>query len=819
MMITFRNKKRQDDIDLDIKAKINADANTTVSRITLAVAITSCIAFIFDELTNQYDTNWITHVLINCIAVLVASCVPFILKRLKVREVIITHAIAILYVSAISCILISFDSVAGLTAWAVILILVLVSMCYYSNSIVLLYSFICGSVWIIILSSRHPSMLTYIDLTDHVGRFGIFAIMSGVAFWVNRMLKKHVLDNHKQIKLIQEYSKELEQKNDELQKLDKIKNEFLANTTHELKTPLHGIIGLLEPLLDLKNEAFSDAQFYDISLAVLSAKRLSGLVGDILDFSKLRNQDITLQKLDIDVYILTDMVCKYFTHQAEKKGVPIVNAIAPDFALIYADENRFQQIMFNLIGNAVKFTEAGEIKITATRNSDQTQITISDTGIGISPERQQFIFNAFEQADSSIAREYGGTGLGLAISKNLIELHGGKLWVESTPGKGSRFTFSIPVIAGGGVKSSTPTALRYKDREDNPELDYDLQADIDKKPIYDDTPRILVVDDEPINVHIIKNIFSKEGYSLTPAYSGKEALEKLQNGQKFDLVLLDVMMPQLSGFDVCSKIREVYTLTQLPILLLTAKDMAEDLVAGLNVGANDFLQKPFKIKELTARVKTLLELKRTTELALSAELYFLQSQIKPHFLHNTLNTIQAFIRTDPDMAREMIFELSGYLQESFNFNTMEKTMPISKEISIIKSYLFIEMARFTDKLKVEYDIDESIHCSIPHLILQPIVENGIRHGVLQKQSGGTIRITVKRDDCEVLMMVEDDGVGLDSEQIPQLLHNEVNGVGIGLYNVQRRMMAIYGHGLEMESQPGYGTKVQLRIPCEFPVIK
>lgn len=813
-MWTFLNEKRQDDIDADLRAKIDADANTTVSRLTFAVAITSCIALFADELTNQYDTNWITHVLLNCIAVIIASCVPLILKKLKVREVVITHAIAILYVSAISIILLSFDSVAGLTVWAVILILVFVSMCYYSNSVVLLYSFISGSVWIVILAIRHPSMWVFIDSTDHVGRFGIFVIMSGIALWVNRMIKRNVLDNHKQIMLIQEYSKELERKNIELQKLDKMKNEFLANTTHELKTPLHGIIGLLEPLLDSGSGAFSDTQLYDISLAVSSAKRLSGLVGDILDFSRLRNQDIILQKQDIDIYILTDMVCKSFAHQAGKKSVRIVNAVAPDNSLVYADENRFLQIMFNLIGNAVKFTESGEIRISAVRTADQIQITVSDTGIGISHERQQLIFKVFEQADSSIAREYGGTGLGLAITKSLVELHAGKLWVESTPGTGSRFTFSIPLIAGSCDKTSTSTTLLQKRWENDPDPDYDIQTVKDQKPVCDEAPRILVVDDEPVNVHIIRNILSREGYSLTTVYSGREALDLLQNGHKFDLVLLDVMMPQLSGLDVCSKIRQIYTLTQLPILLLTAKDMTEDLVDGFNVGANDYLPKPFNIKELTARVKTLLDLKRTSELALSAELYFLQSQIKPHFLHNTLNTIKSFIRTSPELAREMIVELSVYLQESFNFNSMEKTMPISKEISIIKSYIFIEMARFTDRIMVEYDIDESIRCSVPHLILQPIVENAVRHGILEKQSGGTIRITVKCDGHEVLLTVDDDGVGLDPELIPRLLRNEVDGVGIGLYNVHKRMMAIYGHGLEIESQQGYGTKVKLKIPYE-----
>lgn len=810
---------KKEKIDPKLMEKLTTDANATVSRSTIVVGIFCCVILVVQEFANRYNGNWFRHVWLNCLIVILAMSVPPVLRKLKVKESIIMHTFAIAYMVVISVIFISLEgnTYGGMTMWADLLIMVFISMSYFSSITFWVYSVVFCLFWITVFTVRNPFLWTYIDMSDHIGRYGIFIILAGIAFWANRMIRQKMLENYEQIQIIEQYTKELEEKNRELQRLDQLKNEFLANTTHELKTPLHSIIGLLEPLLESPHEPLKADEQYDIALAVSSAKRLSALVEEILDFSSLRNQEVTLKKQYVDICVLTEMVCSSFEHQTKKKGIQLINAISPETELIYVDENRMLQIMFNLIGNAVKFTENGEIRISATKADRQMQISVSDTGIGIAPERQSQIFSSFVQADTSIAREYGGTGLGLAISKSLVELHGGTLKVESNLGEGSRFIVSIPLLKGEGLSQLHSTKSSLENWSDQAE-----QAYIESKhagpsiksaqTMEAEAPKILVVDDEPVNVRIVSNMLSKEGYRLTLAYGGKEALDLIAKGESYDLILLDVMMPQVSGFEVCAKIRETYTLAQLPILLLTAKSLTDDMVAGFNVGANDYLQKPFSMKELVARVKTLLALKRTTEKALSAELYFLQSQIKPHFLYNTLNTVNAYIRTNPELAREMILELSGYLQENFNFSAIEKTMPISKEISIIKSYLFIEKARFGDKLNVEYDIDESIRCGIPHLMLQPIVENAVRHGILEKQGGGTVKISVKRDGRDVVLCVEDDGVGMKADRISKLLNHEIEGAGIGVYNVHQRMLAIYGHGIEMKSQPDVGTSVRMRIP-------
>lgn len=817
--IIGKDKNVDRDVDIGkVKDMLNKEANTAVMRLTLIVAIGGCIALTSVEFFNHYDTDWLKHVILPDFSIAWASTLPFLLRRLKVNESIITHAIAISYLTAISAVLYGYHNITGLTAWAVILILVLVSMCYFSNRIVLAYSFVGGMAWLIFFAYRNPEIYTYIDMTDHFGRMFIFIIFSCMAFWANGRHKIQVLDNYKQMLLIKKYSEELEIRNINLQKLDKLKDEFLANTSHELKTPLHGIIGILGPLSEGRHGSLTAEQQRDISLAVSCAKRLSGLVGDILDFSKLKNRDIILQQKPIDVFVLVNMICHTFEHQVLIKNVALINDISTDTPLVFADENRFMQIMYNLIGNAFKFTDSGHISISSDIKGELVEVTVSDTGLGISEDKQQLIFGAFEQADSSISREFGGTGLGLAITKSLVELHGGKIWVTSDVGKGSRFSFTLPLNSPPYAKDvdAIKAANSQKSSEPASEAAYVAQGNILPLKKHDssakETAKILVVDDEPINLQIFYNVLSEESYQITCVQSGKEALSLINSGDQFDLVLLDVMMPQMSGYDVCKILRGKYTLAQLPIILVTAKNMPEDLIQGFESGANDYLQKPFNDKELLIRAKTLLDLKKAAELAISAELYFLQAQIKPHFLHNTLSTIISFVRTDPDLARELLAELSNYLRESFNFNNMGEIMPISKEISMIKSFLFIEKARYSDKFEAVYDIDEDIDCSIPHLILQPIVENAVRHGILPKRALGTVKVSVKNRGDHILLCIEDDGIGIKKENIPLILQNQLKGAGIGLFNVQKRMKAIYGYGINIESEPGFGTKICLRIP-------
>ena len=433
---------------------------------------------------------------------------------------------------------------------------------------------------------------------------------------------------------LRESEEALLQANADLQRLDKLKDEFLANTSHELRTPLNGIIGIAESLMDGVTGSLPQATRFNLSLIVSSGRRLATLVNDILDFSKLKHETIELQLKPVEMRSLGEVVLTLCQPLIGQKKLQLINRISPDLPAVNADENRMQQILHNLVGNAIKFTDSGMIEISAELTGEgnpnsQMAITISDTGIGIPEDKHDRIFESFEQADGTTARQYGGTGLGLAITKTLVELHGGKIGVESTLGAGSRFTFTLPLSQGlntgmlKGESSPQPTNLQLANLQLANLQPINLQPTTLQPTTSDgSTFQILIVDDEPVNRQVFTNYLSLQNYTISQASNGLEALELLESGFKPDLILLDVMMPRLTGYEVTRKIRETWQANELPILLLSAKNQVSDLVVGLDVGANDYLTKPISKDELLARLKTHLNIKqlKAENLRLATEL-------------------------------------------------------------------------------------------------------------------------------------------------------------------------------------------------------
>jgi signal transduction histidine kinase/CheY-like chemotaxis protein/class 3 adenylate cyclase/Tfp pilus assembly protein PilF len=395
----------------------------------------------------------------------------------------------------------------------------------------------------------------------------------------------------------------------ELQKIDRLKDEFLANTSHELRTPLNGIIGLSESLKDGVAGQLLPKAVENLDLIANSGKRLSHLVNDLLDFSKLKNQDIDLSIVPVDVYSIAKVVLRLSQPLIEDKNLQLINSISRNSKLVDADENRLQQMLYNLIGNAIKFTSKGYITLITEEKDTMLSISISDTGIGIPEDKLDSIFNSFEQGDGSTEREYGGTGLGLSVTKQLVLLHGGDIEVSSKLGKGSIFTFTLPIS-----KNQNKTIIRQDNNVQNlpaqqPNYDFKEKTIINTElHSRDKKINILIVDDEPINRRVLQNHLTVAGYGVTEVSNGKEALALLEDEITFDLILLDIMMPGMSGYEVCQSIRERYQASELPIILLTAKNAISELVQGFNLGANDYLTKPFSKNELLSRLKTHINL-------------------------------------------------------------------------------------------------------------------------------------------------------------------------------------------------------------------
>ncbi|MDY7005571.1 MAG: ATP-binding protein [Cyanobacteriota bacterium] len=488
----------------------------------------------------------------------------------------------------------------------------------------------------------------------------------------------------------------LEAKNEQLKQLDRLKDEFLANTSHELRTPLNGIIGIGEFLLEGDRTQLNSITSSNLSMIVSSARRLSNLVNDILDFSKIRHNTLELQIRAINVYGVVETVVSLNKFLVRKnKYLQLVNHIPKDLPTVCADENRLQQILYNLIGNAIKFTESGKVEIWAelishnSRNPHQQipvpeyfnqniikelRIVVSDTGIGIPADRLDRIFNSFEQAEGSTARKYGGTGLGLAVTKQLVELHGGHIWVESEVGVGSRFYFTLP-ISQESVKeastTSTVNSIRYFVAPvETPQEITPVSTYIANKNFH-----ILIVDDEPINIQVLSNYLKANNYQVTQALNGKEALAVLETDRNIDLILLDVMMPQISGYEVCAKIREKYPAQSLPILMLTAKNQVADLVMGFQFGANDYLTKPFAKDELLTRIKTHIQLSKITN---SYERFVPQEYVKLLSKENILD-----VKLGDRVSREMAILFSDIR----SFTTLSENMTAQETFAFINGYL------------------------------------------------------------------------------------------------------------------------------------
>jgi two-component system sensor histidine kinase ChiS len=502
----------------------------------------------------------------------------------------------------------------------------------------------------------------------------------------------------------------LEEQNAQLQRLDKLKDEFLANTSHELRTPLNGIIGLTESLIDGATGQLPEPTISNLEIIAFSGRRLSNLINDILDFSQLKHKNIELQIKPVGIREIVDIVVTLSQPLIGTKNLQFINSVTPDLPLVDADENRLQQILYNLIGNAIKFTESGTVEISANAISlespeladkessvtsqlqslilrSKLQITVSDTGMGIAEDKLEQIFKSFEQADGSTAREYGGTGLGLAVTKKLVELHGGEIQVSSKVGIGSQFTFSLPISQNQYVERkqlSTTVRQSLVSRTNDRQLitNATFAQTFNNNSLLDDGEgqensrlKILIVDDEPVNIQVLGNNLLLENYALAKASSGREALALLETGYKPDLILLDLMMPRMTGYEVCEKIREKFTAIEVPIVMLTAKNQVSDLVQGFNAGANDFLTKPFVKNELLARIKTHIRL---------AKINAAYGRFVPHdFLRFLGHESILDVRLGDQIQKEMTILFSDIR----SFTTISEAMTPQENFNFINSYL------------------------------------------------------------------------------------------------------------------------------------
>jgi two-component system sensor histidine kinase ChiS len=457
---------------------------------------------------------------------------------------------------------------------------------------------------------------------DHMRSGQVFVAPYGTLGFVLIQAFAIALQNARAREAASSLSAELASRGDRLLQLDALKNEFLATTSHELRTPLNGIIGLSETLLQ-RTSVRTDREATNHLLAIAdSGRRLTTLIDDILDYSKLRTRKLALDRKPVSVRRIVDQVLLLSRSLPGAKPVDLREVVPHDLPPVYADENRLRQVLQNLVGNAIKFTERGFVEVTACVAGDWVEVRVRDSGIGIPEEKFDAIFETFEQLDSGPTRGASGTGLGLAITRQLVELHGGSIDVHSALGLGSTFVFTIPIAKGAPLPLPMADASRDPRAPEASPLDVDA---LNAAPIPSGRPRwnILAVDDDAANLLVLRAQLDPKEFGVTPVRDPRDAVRVFREEGPFDAVLLDVMMPKVSGLEVARELRRLVPAARCPIIFLSARTALDDFAASFGAGGSDFLSKPVVRVELLARLRHHLHVAaayRELERPLEAEL-------------------------------------------------------------------------------------------------------------------------------------------------------------------------------------------------------
>lgn len=588
---------------------------------------------------------------------------------------------------------------------------------------------------------------------------------------------------------------------EELRMHNQMKDEFLMKTSNELRTPLNGILNLSKSLMEGVQGPLKRVQQEQVILIHNVTQRLGHLVDDLLFSSHHMIGEVRVFPRVVPITVINEVMAEISSVVSRKSHhVQLITEVDTALPAMLTDELRFKQVLYNLIHNAIQHTEVGDIIVSAYVQQQQMVIRVTDSGTGIPEQELEHIFNAFYQVKEDNKKE--GLGLGLSIAKNIVGKLNGEIHVASSLGVGTTFTFTMPLAMEELVNHKEPSVIVPQTLTEDLQLDLPLiYKGNDKK--------ILIVEKNHVNIKVLADALALKGYTVVAVDNGFDAIAYIRTNE-VDCMLIDLMMDGMSGYQLCKQVRKQHDMLELPIIILTAIIKHSDLVLTLQAGANDYLQKPIVVDELYIRIESLLAIRQSSLDAIEVEMNYLYTQVTPHFVYNTLNTIIGLSYTNIDNAREALYCLATYFRAKLNVHYRNSMVSIEEELELVKAYLYIEKMRFGERLTINYDIDESIQLLIPALSLQPLVENAIIHGISKKKEGGTIGVSVKKDGQFVHITIYDNGVGISNEKIQTLMNEE--GSRIGFTNPLKKFKLIKNTSFRLYSEEGKGTTILIILP-------
>jgi signal transduction histidine kinase len=695
----------------------------------------------------------------------------------------------------------------------------------------------------------------------------------------------------KRTKELAESKRELEQSYQKLQELDQLKSKFFANISHELRTPLTLILAPTEMLLNRDLGSLTKGQEKYLGIMQTNSLRLLKLINTLLDLAKVDagKMEVYYHRSDFKQF-LRDIVTSV-SPMAEKKSLILKFESAAEIPEFFFDPDKIEKVVLNLVFNALKFTEKGEIKVSCSIDQNQALVKISDSGIGIPKEHMSKLFSRFSQADGSASRKFEGTGIGLALAKELVDLHHGKIWAESEEGRGTTFFFTIPIytrledVPGALNRRVETLPVEEKRREEDWTKTLGAQANIaavgvlredsfpeEEQKADDHRHRVLLIDDNADMLSYIATQLQEE-YHLLFAKDGREGLDRALSDMP-DLIISDVMMPYKDGYQLCREVKDDPRTCHIPVVLLTAKTDLSTKIEGLQHGADDYLTKPFDSRELKARVRSLLSLRklereiqlRSRELEETLhELKETQGQLVQsekmaalgllvagvaHEINNPVSFAKGSLATVrrcldevkriSQLSPDEVAELNEDLRVSVDVikNGLERTETI---VSNLKSFVRKDEG-FFKKIDLHAGLDSTLQLFQHELTykvkihraygeIQPIEAipgqlnqafmNIIQNAVHSISDKGEIHIKTEQSGDQIIISIRDTGCGIKEQDISKIFDpfyttKEVGkGTGLGM-TITYKIIQTHNGKIEVKSKVGSGTEVLITLPVLQP---